>query len=88
MSHLTLIRSPNMSEEKKPARSTQEIQQEYQNLAFKAGNLQYAIVSQEKDLALLNEQLRNLNFEFVSARTAEDAARAAQPAAEDAPVSQ
>lgn len=51
-------------------RTTQEIQTEYQNLAFKAGNLQFAIFQQQKDLDLINQTLRELNFEYVSASEA------------------
>lgn len=39
------------------------INQEYANLCVKAGNLQYQIVVFQTDLALLNEELRELNFE-------------------------
>lgn len=63
-----------MSEDKKAPRSTQEIQQEYQNLAFRAGNLQYELSQKGKDLTLINDQMRNLNFEFISSKEAEDAA--------------
>lgn len=62
-----------MSDEKK-TRSPQEIQAEYQQLAFKAGNLQYAISEQNKDLALINGQLRDLSFEFNAAKAAEESA--------------
>jgi len=56
--------------EKKP-RTSDEIQKEYQHLAFKAGNLQYAIVENQKDLALINSSLRDLNFEFTAAKASE-----------------
>lgn len=62
-----------MSEEKKQ-RDTKTIQQEYSNLAFRAGNLQYEISEKGKDLALLNNSMRDLNFEFIGAKAAEDAA--------------
>ena len=69
-----------MSEEKK-SRSTQEIQAEYQQLAFKAGNLQYAIGQQKKDLELINDQLRDLNFEYTAAKNLEEAAKPSEPVA-------
>lgn len=50
-----------MEEQKK--RSVKEIQAEYTQLCAKAGHLQYAIYSNQKDLALVNESLRNLNIE-------------------------
>lgn len=62
-----------MSEENKK-RSLQDIGQEYQQLAFKAGNLQYAISEQTKDLGLLNSQMRDLNFEFNKVKAQEEAA--------------
>lgn len=63
-----------MSEEKKSHRETKAIQQEYGNLAFQAGNLQYEIVQKNKDLAILNNAMRDLNFEFIASKEAEDAA--------------
>lgn len=66
------------------SRTTQEIQSEYQQLAFKAGNLQYAIAEQTKDLGLLNTQLRELNFEFVASQAKEKAAAEAPKAEEGA----
>lgn len=62
-----------MSEAKKH-RPTQEIQAEYQQLAFKAGNLQYAIVENGKDLSLINSTMRDLNLEFAASKAAEDTA--------------
>lgn len=63
-------------------RSVQEIQQEYQNLAFKSGNLQYEISQKKKDLDLLNSSMRDLNFEYIAAKEAEDAKPKEAPAAE------
>jgi hypothetical protein len=51
----------------KPPRSPQEIQQEYQNLCLKAGDLQYKIVQSQKDLSLVNDAIRELNFEYATA---------------------
>lgn len=69
-----------MSEEKKP-RSIAEIQAQYQSLCTRAGHLQYQIDAIGKDLVQVNEALRNLNFEAVTAQNAEaEAAKAAATA--------
>lgn len=73
-----------MNEEKKPVRSTAEIQQEYQNLAFRAGNLFYELSQRTNDLDLLKVAMRDLNFEFIAAKEAE--AKAAPAAAPEAPA--
>lgn len=57
--------------EAKPTRSVQEIQNEYSNLCFKAGNLQYEIECKQGDLKTINSTLRDLNFEFVTAKNLE-----------------
>lgn len=44
-------------------RTFETIQTEYQQLALRAGHTQYQIHALSKDLALLNEQMRDLNFE-------------------------
>lgn len=74
-----------MGEEKKP-RSSAEIKQEFQGLSFKAGNLQYAIREQQRDLEMINNQLRDLSFEYTAADNAEKEAakKAAEAAAEGA----
>lgn len=46
------------------ARKSEEVLNEYNNLAFKAGNLQYQISQFTKDLDLINNTLRDLNLEF------------------------
>lgn len=56
-----------MSENNKPSRTIPEIQQEYQQNCTRAGHLQYQIYTLEKDLALVNDLLRNLNFEASAA---------------------
>ena len=70
----------------KPARSVAEIQQEYQNLAFRAGNLQYEICQKNKDLDLINDTLRSLSFEFVAAQEAAKAAEKQPDASPGTPV--
>jgi hypothetical protein len=51
-----------MSEEKKE-RTLEEVKNEFNQLCFRAGSLQYEIAVKNKDLEMLNESLRNLNFE-------------------------
>lgn len=64
---------------KKEPRSPDAVRQEYQNLAFKAGNLQYEIVCKQKDLQVLNDTMRELNFEYIEAQNkAEEAKKAAE----------
>lgn len=57
-------------------RTTAEIQQEYNNLAFKSGNLQYEIVERKSNLAMINDTMRSLSLEYVSVKAAEDKAKA------------
>ena len=57
----------------KPRTST-EIQQEYNNLAFKAGNLQFELSERNKGLAMINQTLYDLSDEFVKAKAAENKA--------------
>lgn len=53
------------------ARKSEEIMNQYNNLAFKAGNLQYQICQYEKDLDLINTTLRDLNMEYNQVQTQE-----------------
>jgi len=62
-----------------PERTLQDIQQQYTGLCNKAGHMQYQIFTFEKDLALINQTLRDLNFEAAALQ-----AKEAQKAAEDA----
>lgn len=59
-----------MSEPKKH-RAISEIEQDYANLCAKAGSIQYQIHVAERDLGLLNEQLKDLNLEAAATKTAE-----------------
>ncbi len=52
-----------MSEEKKEKRNKQQISIEYSQGCTKAGHLQYQIATLQKDLAMLNDHLRDLNIE-------------------------
>lgn len=63
--------------EKKAPRPISEIQNEYQALASRAGFLQYQIYHFTRDLGLVNEQMRDLNFEAAEAsRQASEAPKA------------
>ncbi len=68
------------------SKSSQALQGEYQQLAFRAGNLQYSIEENKKDLALINSQMRDLALEFISAQAREqkEQAEAAQKASDEA----
>lgn len=44
-------------------RTLAQVSQEYSNLCAKAGNIQYQIQVFGEDLKLVNEQLKDLNFE-------------------------
>lgn len=59
-------------------RSMKEVEQEYGNLVARSGQLQYQIVVLGQDLALLNEQIKELNFEAakINAAAKEEAAKA------------
>ena len=65
-------------------RSTKELKAEYANLALQAGNLQYEISCKERDLETLNNTMRELNFEFISASESE-AKQAAEEKAKETP---
>lgn len=70
-----------MSEEQqKPSRSSHDVQQEYAKLCSQAGHLQYQISVFDKDLEVLNNTLRELNFEYAAAQRRE--VEAAKPAEE------
>lgn len=55
----------------KPPRSFSEIQTEYQGLCTKAGHLNYQLFTLNKDLAMVNDTLRDLNLEAAAAKEAE-----------------
>lgn len=51
-------------------RSMKEVEQEYSQLILKAGQLQYQVKIGQDDLSLLNEQLKDLNFEAAAINAA------------------
>jgi hypothetical protein len=53
-------------------RTFETVQTEYQQLALKAGHIQYQIHALSKDLDLLNDQMRDLNFEGAKIKTEEE----------------
>lgn len=57
-----------MSKEFKAPRKLEEIQADYQRLCVQAGHIQYQVFTLNKDLALLNDQLRDLNLEGAAAQ--------------------
>lgn len=64
-----------MSEETKKKRTVEELQQEYANLCARAGHLQYQVYTLSKDLEIVNQTMRDLNFEAAAAKQAEEAAK-------------
>jgi hypothetical protein len=60
-----------------------EVEQDYGNLIAKAGQLQYQIKIAKDDLDVLNEQLKELNFEAaaINAKAKKDAEEAASASA-------
>lgn len=54
--------TPSTAPEKK-ARTMLDVNKDYQMGCIKAGQLQYQIVTLQKDLDILNSTLRDLNFE-------------------------
>lgn len=52
-------------------RTLAEVTQDYSNLCAKAGNLQYQIQVFGEDLKLVNEQLKELNFEAAKLKSEE-----------------
>lgn len=63
--------------ESKTPRPFAEIQQQFNQLCFQAGQLQYQIFCLTKDLGLLNDNLRDINVEAAASQAAEKAAKAA-----------
>jgi hypothetical protein len=47
-------------------RTQQEITVDYQKHVMKAGSIQYQIHALQKDLDLVNDQLRDLNVEYLA----------------------
>lgn len=63
-------------------RTSDQVLKEYNNLAFKAGNLQYTVFETQREITAINETLRSLALEYnkvKSAEQAEAAAKAAEP---------
>lgn len=67
-----------MSEETKKYRSLNEVRNEYTQVCAKLGHLQYQLYILNKDVAMVNKTLEDLNFEAsaASAREAEAAKEA------------
>ncbi len=56
----------------KSKRTSSNCQQENVNLQLRAGGLQYLIAQNTKDLAILNDQMRDLATEFHKLKAQED----------------
>lgn len=69
-------------EEAKKERSFDQIQQEFGALCARAGHLQYQIFTFEKDLDLINTQVRDLNLEAAALKAKSDAEAVAKQKAE------
>lgn len=63
--------SPATSVAKKE-RTIQDIQQEFSALCARAGHLQYQVYTFNKDLDLINSQIRDLNFEAAAMKAKQD----------------
>lgn len=57
---------------KAPARSSQQLQGEFQQLALRAGSIAYAIKENQRDLDLIQGQMRDLSLEFVTVKSREE----------------
>lgn len=68
----------------KAPRTVAEIQQEYQQLCLRSGHLQYSIDAFTRDLKILNDKMRDLNFEGAAAQEADAKAAKAKADAEAA----
>ncbi len=72
----------NKKEEAKPARTVEQIQNEYTQQCVRAGHTQYQIAQLQKDLELMNRSLRDLNLEAATVQAKNLAADAAKKAEE------
>jgi len=68
-------------------RTSKQIQEDFNQLAFRAGHLQHDIWQKEKDLKMFNETLAGFQAEYTKVKAAEDEAAKAAPVAEVANVS-
>ena len=73
-----------MSDKKEP-RALEAISQEYQQLCYKVGQNQYQIYVLKKDIEMMNEQIRNLNFEAAASQKAAAEKKVAETAAVSTP---
>lgn len=65
-----------MSENKEP-RTVEIIHKEYSAVCSQAGHIQYQIFTLKKDLEILNQQARDLNFEAAQLQAAPKVAEVA-----------
>ena len=65
-------------ESKKPAKTLDELHKEYGNLCMQAGHIQYQIDILKKDLEVLNQTRKDINFEAAALKAkADEEAKAA-----------
>lgn len=72
------------TKEFKAPRTLTEIQQEYQRLLVKAGQIHYQMDVYRRDIEMINEELRDMNFEAAAANKASKDAEAAKQKTQDA----
>ena len=70
----------NKPEAPKKERTVEQVQQEYTQMCVRAGHTQYQIAQLQKDLALFNDTLRDLNLEAGAIQAKNLAAEAAKKA--------
>lgn len=66
-------------------RTSEVIVSEFNNLAFKAGNIQYEVHEKSKELTMINSTLRSLTLEYNKVKADEQAAQAATPQESETP---
>ena len=67
-----------------PKRTSDEVLKEYNNLAFKAGNLQYSVFETKREVEAINGTLRSLTLEYNKLKAQEQADAAEQAKQADA----
>lgn len=55
------------------SKSVEQITKEFSELCLRAGNLQFEIELKQKDLSMINEELKSLNFQYMEAKNAQAA---------------
>lgn len=67
------VQAVPVSQDQAPAkRASVDVQSDFNNLAFRAGHLQFEISCKEKDLKMFNDTLINLQIEYNTLKQQED----------------